>query len=367
MKRALLAFVLSGCAALAGCSASSTESSYSGGEASRDVGAGTGGNAGAAPPGEPSGGASTGDGSGNGTPGGKPQAGLLTAGVWDDNLNFDFFKKYIVASASTPGISIFTDADREAAHGRAIIAPIPKTELDVTLLFDTTGSMGDELRFLQSEFSAIATTIKAKFPQTVPRFGLVLYRDHGDQYVTRPFEFTPDVSAFKANLDAQAAAGGGDWPEAVPEGLEQGVALGWRTAPEVARVMFWVADAPQHQGLEQKVKTAVEGAVQKGIHIYPVAASGTADDAELTLRSTAQITGGRYLFLTDDSGIGNAHAEPHIPCYQVTRLDGAIVRMVESEMSGHRVEPAADQVIRSVGDPVDGKCKMKDQSETVLY
>lgn len=363
MKRVLLSLVLSGCAALAGCGSSSTASEA----APRN--SGPGGEPALGPPSDAAGsGTSSGEGAGGGgSGGGKPQAGLLTAGVWDDNLNFDFFKKYIVESAGTPGISIFTDADREAAHDRASIAPIAKTELDVTLLFDTTGSMGDELRFLQAEFGAIATTIKAKFPQTVPRFGLVLYRDHGDEYVARKFDFTQDLNAFRTNLDAQSAAGGGDWPEAVPEGLEEGVALGWRTTPEVARLMFWVADAPQHRGQESKVKAAVDTAVQKGIHVYPVAASGTAADAELTLRSTAQITGGRYLFLTDDSGIGNPHAEPHIPCYQVTRLDGAIVRMVDSEMSGHRVDPAPEQVIRSVGDPVNGKCKMKDQSEATLY
>ncbi|MBX3193411.1 MAG: VWA domain-containing protein [Labilithrix sp.] len=363
-KRSVLALLVSASAALAGCSMSSASSELS----SADEGARNAGPGGAmGEPGAPASGEASSDVGGSGTPGAEPQAGLLTAGAWDDNLNFDFYKKYVQASATTPGISIFTDADRDAAHERALVAPTAKSELDVTILFDTTGSMGDELRFLQTEFSAIATTLKTKFPQVTPRFGLVLYRDHGDAYVTRKFDFTQDASAFASNLDAQSAAGGGDWPEAVPEGLQEGVGLSWRTTPNVARLMFWVADAPQHTGKEASVKVAIEGAVQKGIHVYPVAASGTAADAELTFRSAAQITGGRYLFLTDDSGIGNAHAEPHIPCYQVTRLDGAIVRMVDSEMRGHRVEPTAEEIIRTVGNPVEGKCKMKDQSETVLY
>ena len=33
---------------------------------------------------------------------------------------------------------------------------------------------------------------------------------------------------------------------------------------------------------------------------------------------------GRYLFLTDDSGIGNDHEEPRVPCYRVERLDGRV-------------------------------------------
>ena len=79
--------------------------------------------------------------------------------------------------------------------------------------------------------------------------------------------------------------------------------------------MFWVADAPQHPGDEQKVHDIVLGAEQKGIHIYPVASSDADGSAEMTMRDAAQYTGGRrYLFLTtDDSGVGNSHAEPHNP------------------------------------------------------
>ncbi|HSO34826.1 MAG TPA: VWA domain-containing protein, partial [Labilithrix sp.] len=72
-----------------------------------------------------------------------------------------------------------------------------------------------------------------------------------------------------------------------------------------------------------------------------------------------QMTAGRYVFLTSDSGIGNAHAEPHIPCYNVSRLDHAIVRMIQVEMSGHAVEADAKQVVRSVGRPnKEGKCQL---------
>jgi hypothetical protein len=98
-----------------------------------------------------------------------------------------------------------------------------------------------------------------------------------------------------------------------------------------------------------------------------VAASGVDQSAELTMRSTAQITGGRYLFLTNDSGIGNDHMKPHIPCYTVTRFDTAMVRMVASEMSGTHIEPTAEEVVRTVGEPKDGKCSLDDQSQVSIY
>jgi hypothetical protein len=372
MKRSL-GLLFAGCAVIAGCSSAATSDSSYGGSEPQNAGA-RGGDSAASPadPGGSSGGSSSGTPApvdGTGDPGSPvaPQAGKLTAGVWDDNLNYDFFAKYLAQSKGMPGLSIFGQADRDAAHQRAIAAATAKTELDITLLLDTTSSMGDELSFLQTEFQAIAATLQAKFPQVTPRFGLVLYRDHQDEYLTRPFPFTSDLSVFTANLGAQSANGGGDIPEAVPEGLEAGVGLGWRTTSDVARLMFWVADAPQHAGEEQKVNAAAVAAQQKGIKIYPVASSGVDASAELSMRSAAQYTGGRYVFLTNDSGVGNPHAEPHIPCYVVTPLQGAIVRMVESEMTGTRAEPAPADVIRTVGDPKDGKCTMKDTSQVILY
>ena len=366
-KRSLLALVVLGSAAIAGCGAASTSDSRepepgAPTNAGRSSGEGTS----ASDPGVSAapGGGSTGSGSGDGT---SIQPGQLTAGVWDDNLHYDFFTGYLAQSKAGTSGGIFSLAERDAAHQRSLAAAAAKGELDVAIVLDTTSSMGDEIKYLQAEFDSIATTINAKFPQTTPRFGLVVYRDHSDEYLTRAVPFTTDVQAFRASLAAQAAAGGGDTPEAVPEGLTEGVGLGWRTNDNVARVMFWVADAPQHPGEEQAVNTAVTAAVQKGIHVYPIGASGLDPSAELTMRGTAQMTGGRYLFLTDDSGIGNAHAEPHIPCYVVTKLQGAMVRMVESEMVGHRAEPLPSDVIRTVGSPTDGKCTLQNQTSVILY
>jgi len=92
------------------------------------------------------------------------------------------------------------------------------------------------------------------------------------------------------------------------------------------------------------------------IHIVPVAASGVADEAEYIMRAMAAVTQGRYLFLTDDSGVGNTHAEPTIDCYLVTRLDGLIRRVVQGLLTGERVEPEANEVIREVGNYDNGVC-----------
>lgn len=289
-----------------------------------------------------------------------PQAGQLTAGVWDDNVNYDFFRPYQARFVQNQGrdFAMFSEREVAAARELATAQPSPRTDLDVQLVLDTTGSMGDELRYLQGEFDGIAAQVRTKFPNVTPRFSLVVYRDKGDEYVTRQFDFTTDTSRFRRDLRAQSAGGGGDTPEAVVQGLSAGLRQGWRTQDSVAKIAFWVADAPAHPGEGTDLALVIRQARAKGVHIYPVASSDTDDAAEYQMRSAAQMTGGRYLFLTNDSGIGNDHAEPHIPCYNVTRLDSAIVRMIQVELTGRHVEPEQREIVRSVGRPnKDGKCQ----------
>jgi hypothetical protein len=304
----------------------------------------------------------------NGDPGkvvNLPQAGQLTAGVWDDNLNFDFYKKYLslAGDPASRGLPIFTVDERSSARLQ-LATPTAKTELDLTFVIDTTGSMGDELRYLQSEVDSIASSIAAKHPQMQPRFNLIVYRDHLDEYETKVFQWG-SAAELKTSLDAQSVGGGGDYEEAVAAALTKTADLDWRTGGNVARLAFWVADAPHHIGEETQVHDAIVKATQKDVHLYPVAASGADDRTEFTMRTAAQMTGGRYVFLTNDSGIGNDHAEPHIPCYDVTRFDGAIVRMVESELSGKRIAPADAEIVRSVGNPTDGVCQISSGSVSI--
>jgi hypothetical protein len=121
-------------------------------------------------------------------------------------------------------------------------------------------------------------------------------------------------------------------------------------------MMFLVADAPPHDKDLNTAVTHAKTARKLGIHMYPLAASGVADTAEYLMRGMAATTHGRYLFLTNDSGVGNTKVEPKIPCYVTTRLDQLLTRVIASELSGARVEAPANQVIRTVGQQTAGVC-----------
>ena len=66
----------------------------------------------------------------------------------------------------------------------------------------------------------------------------------------------------------------------------------------------------------------------QGIKIIPVAASGVDKSCEFMLRFFAITTGGTYVFLTDDSGVGNSHIVATVGEYQVELLNDLIVRLI---------------------------------------
>ena len=198
--------------------------------------------------------------------------------------------------------------------------------------------MSDELEYLKVEIDSIARAVYEMFPNVDQRYSLIVYRDDGDDYVTRVFDFTDSLDGFRTTLAAQSASGGGDYPEAVHRALEHAGELDWRDG-DTARVLFLVGAAPPHDAFAGQAIDAVETLRAQGVRIFPVASSGVKFKAEFVMRAASFLTLGQYLFLTDHSGVGNPHAEPHVPDYRVERLNRLMIRMITSELCGRRLSP----------------------------
>lgn len=199
----------------------------------------------------------------------------------------------------------------------------PKTE--IMFVVDTTGSMGDELMFLQTEFTAIAEA--AGSGDT--RYSINFYRDEGDEYTTKRYPFSSDIPEIQKKLNSESAEGGGDLPEAVAEILDETIRDGGWSQDSV-KLMFLIFDAPPHDDKQQVLEQAVRKAAQQGIRIIPVVSSNSDRDTELFGRCLAIATGGTYVFLTDDSGVGDSHLEPIIGSYQTEKLYDVILRVIET-------------------------------------
>ncbi|MDR0503048.1 MAG: VWA domain-containing protein [Treponema sp.] len=217
---------------------------------------------------------------------------------------------------------------------------IAQSVLDIMFVIDTTGSMGDELSYLKEEISDVIGEISSLNPGYTINLALLFYRDTGDQYVTRSFNFTSDISQQRQNLSRQHAEGGGDFPEAADRALSEAMQLSW-TETSAVRLLFHVCDAPPHEEQENKTLffNSVNAAAQKGIRIIPVASSGIDLKTEYLLRQEALMTGGTYIFLTDDSGIGNDHLLATVGDYTVEYLNACLKRIINEYLTGEETEP----------------------------
>ena len=265
------------------------------------------------------------------------QSQVLTVGTVDDNADLAGYRKAL-RKLGEEGVALGIDAatfELAAPKRRHAAAP---GGLDVALVVDTTGSMGDELESLKVELRDIAREVSTSFPGVTQRWGLVVYRDRGDEYVTRSVDFR-GIDQFIDRLGEQEAGGGGDHPEAMDLAMDASADLSWRTGDGTARMVFLVADAPTHPGTAAKrFAGAVLDHRAARTAIYPVGASGVAGDAEAEMRLAAKVTGGQYIFLTDHSGVGGHHEAPKVEQYKVETLHAAMTRMIRGELGDAKVQ-----------------------------
>ncbi|MCL2487469.1 MAG: VWA domain-containing protein [Oscillospiraceae bacterium] len=206
----------------------------------------------------------------------------------------------------------------------------PARALDLMFVVDTTGSMRDELEFLQEELADIIARVKAedKYPM---RLSVNFYRDEGDEYVVRPFPFTTDTDKAVSDLRKQHADGGGDFEEAVEQALQDAIHGHDWNGDAYAKLLFLILDAPPHDFAAEDMRRLVRDAAEQGIRIIPIAGSDTDQNTEFLMRAIDIATGGAYLPLTDDSGVGDAHMAPTGES-SVYKLNDLLVKIIGDYM-----------------------------------
>ncbi|MUT67128.1 vWA domain-containing protein [Paenibacillus sp. NEAU-GSW1] len=207
----------------------------------------------------------------------------------------------------------------------------PSDRLDVMFVVDTTGSMQDELDFLEAELKDVIGRVADEHANQLDiRMSANFYRDKHDDYVVKPNPFTGDIDEVIQQMASQKAKGGGDFPEAVEEALQDAIMEHKWSEEARARLLFLVLDAPPHHEGEiiDQLHDLIEEAASQGIRIIPVVSSGIDIQTEYLMRFMSVATGGTYLFLTDDSGIGGDHLEPAAGEYEVKLLNDLLVETI---------------------------------------
>lgn len=213
----------------------------------------------------------------------------------------------------------------------------PPVAIDVVFLLDATGSMDDEIGRLKTTIDSVAARVDSMETEPDVRFAMTLYRDLDDSFVTSTYDFTGNVADFRAALDKVVADGGGDYPEALDEGLAEALSTpSWRDPATTLQLVFLVADAPPQVGrqVDTTYVESITDAVGRGIKVFPIASSESDDQAEAVFRQIAQATGARFVFLS--AGASGAATGPSTDIqstdYEELALDDLIVRLISEEL-----------------------------------
>ena len=210
---------------------------------------------------------------------------------------------------------------------------LTQSSLDIMFVVDATSSMLDEINYFRAELSNVIERVKVaqQDVEAEVRLGTVFYKDSKDNYLTAVTPLDHDISKSIDFIKTKNVGGGGDTPEAVEAGLEKALEQDWNKSA-TSRLVFLILDAPPHHRDEviAKLSTQIKKAAEHGIKIIPVTASGIDRQTEYLMKQMSILTNGTYVFLTDDSGVGNAHLEHIVSDYEVELFNDLLVRLITS-------------------------------------
>jgi hypothetical protein len=134
------------------------------------------------------------------------------------------------------------------------VGSLRKVGLDVALVIDATGSMQDVVDELKTRLLDLTRTMQSLVPTA--RIGAVTYRDRdegestggprqSEGFVVRWTDLTFNGKKVAAFLDGIVAEGGGDWEEAVKDGVQTAMRqFKWRA--DAKKVIIIVGSSPPH-------------------------------------------------------------------------------------------------------------------------
>jgi hypothetical protein len=207
-------------------------------------------------------------------------------------------------------------------------------KVDIAFMVDATGSMGDELEYLKEELTDVISKVRHKNQDVTINMGAVFYRDKGEDYITKVSDFSTDIDDTVNFIKEQSAEAGGDFPEAVETALDKSINdLEW-SENATSRILFLVLDAPPHYDdqIISEIHDLIATASKKGIRVIPITASGIDKETEFLMRYMAIATNGTYVFITNDSGIGNDHLVASVGDYQVEYLNKLMERLINESL-----------------------------------
>ncbi|MBI4652611.1 VWA domain-containing protein, partial [Candidatus Desantisbacteria bacterium] len=226
---------------------------------------------------------------------------------------------------------------------KSIMENIP---LDILFILDVTSSMSEEIERLKATMEIIKLNIASISSKPAVRFGMVLYRDRGDNFITQITPLTKDLNIFQHEINEVTAMGGRDEPEDLQAALKDTIeTIEWNK--DGIRLGFIITDAPPHLDYGQKYTYvhAASDAKRKGIKLFSVGTGGLNSTGEYILRQISQYTSSKYIFLTygekgeSEGGAPGSVSHHTGENYQTDKLEAIIIKIAKEELSHFTDQP----------------------------
>ncbi len=190
---------------------------------------------------------------------------------------------------------------------RGTVARLRGTGLEIVFVFDSTGSMDSVLSAAKRRIFRMVEVLNALVPSA--RIGIVTYRDHGatEQYVTRAVPVTHDVYRVMNFMHTIEANGGGDFAEAVLDGLKEATSQRWQSNSR--RVVVLIGDAPPHKEDEAAIRNMLASFARGEATVHTIASAEdrrkrTANpDTKRTFEAIAKTGKGQFSMLEAEDTI----------------------------------------------------------------
>ena len=162
----------------------------------------------------------------------------------EGNYMEDTVKTYTEIAEEGGGRAIYCRGEDDLLNALGdVLDEVESGSLDLVLALDTTASMENDIPWLKRELVPLLKDQTEGYSHF--RFGMVLYRDYHEDYLTRVRPFQNDLSGVQGVINRTTVFGGRDIPEAVYEALYEGVhAFPWMAED---RKLILIGDAPPHE------------------------------------------------------------------------------------------------------------------------
>jgi hypothetical protein len=137
-----------------------------------------------------------------------------------------------------------------------LLGGLRKVGIDLVIVIDTTNSMQSVLEEVKREVRGFIGDLQQMVPAS--RVAVVAYRDKGDEYVTKWVDFSFKTEKVQNFVSGLRADGGGDYPEAVKQGIQAAVReLSWRKTAR--RILILIGGSPPHKEDVPELQQLVHG------------------------------------------------------------------------------------------------------------